>query len=107
MDDYVLPYGYRGFPVVENGVVLGVISIPDLKGLPRDQWTTTSVAERMTPIGPDLVVEPELPLSEALKRLALADAGRLLLIRDHRLVGMLTKSGLVRFVELRRVLEED
>ena len=107
VDDYVLPLGYRGFPVVEGGRVLGVIAVAHLKNLPREAWPTTSVGERMTPISPELVVEPETPLGDALKQLALTDSGRLLVVRQGALVGMLTKSGLLRFIELRRVLEQE
>ena len=107
VDDYVLPLGYRGFPVVEGGRVLGVIAVAQLKNLPREAWPTTSVGERMTPISPELVVEPEAPLGDALKQLALTDSGRLLVVRQGALVGMLTKSGLLRFIELRRVLEQE
>ncbi len=107
VDDYVLPLGYRGFPVVSDGGVRGVIAVTHLKNLPRDAWPSTSVGERMTPLSPQLVVSPETPLSEALRQLALADSGRLLVVQDGRLVGMLTKSGLLRFIELRRVLDQE
>ncbi|MDJ0848034.1 MAG: site-2 protease family protein [Myxococcota bacterium] len=106
VNDYILPLGYRGFPVMHEGRVQGVIDVTRLRKLPREAWPTTSVRECMTPLSPQLVVTPELPLSDALKQLTRSDSGRLLVVRDDALVGMLTKSGLLRFIELRRVLEE-
>jgi CBS domain-containing protein len=60
----------------------------------------------MIPLSDALRVAPELALTEALKKLAHAPGGRLLVMRGDRLVGMLTKSGLARFVEIRNVLQE-
>lgn len=105
IDDYLLALGYRAFPVVENGVVRGIISVAELKDLPADKRDSVSVEERMIRLTDRIRVEPGLALTEALKRLPLAPGGRLLVMRGDELVGMLTKSGLARFVEIRQALE--
>jgi len=51
-------------------------------------------------------VAPDRSLADALKQLASAPGGRLLVMQGDQLVGLLTKSGLARFVEIRRVLED-
>jgi CBS domain-containing protein len=106
VDDYLLEHGYRGYPVVEGGRVLGLVSIEDLRGLPPDKRAATTVRERMHPLDDDLRVAPDAPLREALRRLGRAPGGRLLVMRGDALVGLLTKGGLARFVEIRRLLDE-
>lgn len=102
VDDYFLAHGYRSYPVTEGTKVLGLISIEDVREVPRDRWHDVRVGERMRPAGPESVVTPETPLGDALRKLG---GGRLLVLRgDGALAGMLSKEGLSRFVEIRHVL---
>jgi Zn-dependent protease/CBS domain-containing protein len=107
VDDYFLAHGYRAYPVVEDSTVKGLISIEALREIGADERRSKTVSDAMTTVSDDNEVAPEVPLSDALKKLARAPAGRLL-VRDAsgRLQGMLTKEGLARFLEIRRVLEE-
>jgi Zn-dependent protease/CBS domain-containing protein len=106
VDDYLLVHGYRAFPVVEGGAVQGLISVSELKDLPPEKRDSVTVGERMIPLKDEMRVEPDLALTEAMKKLPRAPGGRLLVMRGDELVGLLTKSGLARFVEIRNVLEE-
>jgi Zn-dependent protease/CBS domain-containing protein len=106
VDDYLLPHGYRAFPVVEGGAVRGLISVDELKNLPAEKRGSVTVKERMIPLKDEIRVEPDLALIEAMKRLSRAPGGRLLVMRGDELVGLLTKSALARFVEIRHALEE-
>ena len=104
-DDYFLVYGFRSFPVVEDDTVLGLIAIEDMRHVPRTEWSAVRVADRMRRVGPDTTVAPDTPLTDALRKLSASGPGRLLVMRDGRLVGLLSKEGLARFVEIRHVLE--
>jgi Zn-dependent protease len=107
VDDYLLAHGYRAYPVMEAGRPLGLISVEDLKDLPPEKRDETTVRERMRALDDALRVPSDLPLAEALVRLASAPGGRLLVMRGDELVGMLTKSGIARAIEIRRALETD
>ncbi len=102
--DYFLRYGHGGFPVVENGRAVGVLSLSDLKEIPPKDRETMTVREAMRPLGPDLQIEPTESLSDALKKMTQGGIGRLLVMRGDRPVGMITKSGLLRFMEIKQVL---
>jgi len=107
IDDALLAYGYRAFPVVDaERRVRGLISIADLKNLPAAEREVATVEQCMLPLSAAIRVEPDLPLDQALRKLAFAPGGRLLVMRGERLVGMLTKSRLTRSIEIRRALEE-
>lgn len=106
VNDYFLEHGYRAYPVVEGDSVLGLITIDALRGLDEEERRVQTVKERMTPFSDEMQVSPELPLADALQRLARAPGGRLLVMRDRQLVGMLSKAGLARFVEIRQVLDQ-
>lgn len=107
VEDYLLQNGYRAYPVVEGGSVVGLVSIDALRGLSEEQRRTTTVKQRLTPLSDANRVAPDLPLSDALKKLGAAPGGRLLVLEGNQLVGLLTKQGLTRFVEIRQVLEAE
>jgi CBS domain-containing protein len=104
VDDYVLEYGFRAFPVVDGESVLGVIGIDALRGMSEAERRASTVKDRLVPLSDALQVSPDCPLSEAWRQLATSGAGRLLVIRDHELAGLLTKEALMRFIEIRTAL---
>jgi len=53
------------FPVAENRQLYGILSLEDLKTLPREDWAKTKIRHVMRPITPDYFVETNTPLTEA------------------------------------------
>ncbi len=104
--DYFFRYGYRGFPVIQEGAVLGVVSLSNVKDIPETEQQTRTVAEVMTPISDKITIPPETPLTEALQKMIREEIGRLLVVQSNqKMVGMITKNGLLRFLEIKRILE--
>jgi Zn-dependent protease/predicted transcriptional regulator len=106
ISDYFLRYGYRGFPVTSNGNVLGLVSLSQVKDVPPQEQAEKTVGEVMAPLNRQLTISPETPLSEALRKMSDANLGRLLVMDDDRMLGMLTHTGLLRFLEIKRALGE-
>lgn len=105
VEDYVLAHGYRGFPVVEGDRVLGLISIDRVREVAPEKRSSTRVGERLEPLEPSRCIEPGSSLSDAFERMSRTGERRLLVMEEgNRLVGLLTWTGLVRFLELRQVL---
>ena len=64
--DSVLPLHRQvAFPVAQNRRLHGMLSLEDLKTLPRDRWHLTHVHEVMRPIAPRFFVEPNATLDYA------------------------------------------
>ena len=64
--DSVLPLHRQvAFPVAENQRLHGMLSLEDLKGLPRDRWHLTRARDVMRPIAPRFFVEPNATLDYA------------------------------------------
>jgi Zn-dependent protease/CBS domain-containing protein len=103
--DYFLHYAYRGFPVVDNGRVLGVVSIAAVRQLPREVYDNRRVADIMTPLQEDLLIEGNASLAEALMKMSREEQDRLLVLQGDRLAGLVTKTGLLRFVQIKQVLQ--
>jgi Zn-dependent protease len=103
--DYFLHYAHRGFPVVDNGRVLGVVSVTAVRQLPREDYDNRRVADIMTPLQEDLLIAGDASLAEALMKMSREEQDRLLVLQGDRLVGLVTKTGLLRFVQIKQVLE--
>jgi CBS domain-containing protein len=52
-------------------------------------------------------IEPDATVSDALRRMVEIDAGRLLVVDGARLHGLITRSGITRFVQLKTQLDEE
>jgi Zn-dependent protease len=103
--DYFLHFAYRGFPVVDQGRVQGVVSVSAVRQLPREDYDRRQVAEIMTPLTADLLIDGNTSLAEALVKMTRQEQDRLLILKGGQLAGLLTKTGLLRFVQIKQVLE--
>src|SRR5690348_10158510 len=64
--DSILPLHRQvAFPVTENQRLHGMLSLEDLKSLPRERWHLTRAHEVMRPIAPRFFVEPTATLDYA------------------------------------------
>lgn len=57
------------FVVAHEGRLHGMLSLADLRELPRERWTTTTVGSRMQPVDDSLFVTVSTPLADALRQL--------------------------------------
>lgn len=107
VSDYFLKYGFRGFPVMRDGEILGVISLAQVRQISPEERGDNDVAQVMVPRSDKIEITPDASLAEALKRMTREDIGRLLVVENDRVVGMITKTGLLRYWEARRALEDN
>ena len=78
--------------------MVGLLCQRDLRHVPSAQRAQTSVQAAMRPVSPVIVVGPDETLLAVLPRMARNEAGRLLVLDDGRLVGLLTLSVILRQV---------
>jgi len=101
IDSYFLTYGYGGFPVVENGQVVGLVSLGDVKRVAPDDYDRVPVREVMIPLAEHLTIAPEEDISVAFQRMAERELGRLIVMQRGRMLGLVTKTGLSRFLQMK------
>jgi len=78
------------FPVAQDRQLYGILSLEDLKTLPREDWGKTKIRHVMRPITPDYFVETDTPLAEARELMRENGIGALGVIdRQGNLVGFL------------------
>jgi Zn-dependent protease len=89
--DSVLPlHRQRAFAVARGRRLHGILTLEDLKRLPRERWHATRVSEVMRPVAPEFFVEPHASLRDADALMKRNGAGALAVIDDRgELVGFL------------------
>jgi Zn-dependent protease/CBS domain-containing protein len=105
IDDYVYRHHHNMFPVVDNGRLVGCVRMNDIKRLPRDRWASTTVAEIMQQCTEATAISPNMDAMEVLSLMARTQNSRVLVTEGDRLVGMVTLSDLMNFLNVKLNLE--
>jgi Zn-dependent protease/CBS domain-containing protein len=96
----------RAVPVCEGGRLVGIVTIHDVRGVPRDRWTSTRVGEIMTR-APLYTVSPDDDLSKAMNLISRHDINQLLIEYGGDCAGMLTRADILRYIQLLQELGHD
>jgi len=101
VNEHVLVSGRRCFPVAANSHVLGLVTIHNVKAVPRDQWQTRTVNKAMTPFENLKWVEPDQDLSTVLGIMTEDDINQVPVVENRNIVGMVARDNLLSFVSVR------
>jgi Zn-dependent protease/CBS domain-containing protein len=105
VDDYFMRYDHGAFPVEEQGRTIGLLTLRGVRRVPREQWPTRRVRDFMVPLGDQVVVAPDARMDGVLGKLEDGEAGRVLVVEDGEVVGIITASDLTRWLRRWRALE--
>ncbi|MEJ2718054.1 MAG: site-2 protease family protein [Deltaproteobacteria bacterium] len=103
-EKFFFKHGHGGYPVVQDHRALGLVSLAQVKDIPSEERGWKTVRDVMVPINEQIEIGPEDSLVDALKKMSDTRSGRLLVMDRDRMAGMITKTGLMRFLEMKRVL---
>jgi CBS domain-containing protein len=98
MDRYFMRYDHSAFPVDEQERTIGLLTLRKVRRVPRNEWPTRRVRDYMVPIGDQVVVGPDAPMDQVMAKLEDGEAGRVLVVDDGEVVGIITPSDLTRWL---------
>jgi Zn-dependent protease/predicted transcriptional regulator len=108
IDEYFMRYRFGRFPVVNgsgrNARFIGMISLHDIKTVKREMWPHTRVGDVVEPITDKEIVDMSLEISDAIKKMGKSGLGHLVIMSGDRLKGIITKSDVMRFIQIRSEL---
>jgi len=104
--EQVMRHGHRALPVVEDGRLVGIVSLSDVRKVPREVWSSTPVSRLMTR-APLVTVAPGEDLGVAIGRMAQRGVHQLPVVEDGSLLGLLTRADVMRYLHLRHELGID
>lgn len=100
VDDYFINTDESAFPVLEQDRLVGLVSLADVRKVPRGDWHRTTVAQVMTPVDKLMVATPREDASHALSDLSSRDVRQIPVVQEGRLVGMLRRADILRYLQL-------
>jgi len=97
-------YKHTGFPVEKDMRLLGIITIEDVRKIPRDKWQETKVGDAMTACEKLICASPDEPAVDALIKMSKHNIGRLPVQDNGKLVGIITRSDILHAIRIRTEL---
>jgi Zn-dependent protease/predicted transcriptional regulator len=105
VEEHVFRGRHQSYPVVADGMALGLITLERVKQVPREEWPTRRVGEVMVRVEDGAVVGPDDEMTDVLDRLGDSQARRVLVARSGELAGLITHGDIARWIERVRMLE--
>ncbi|MCW8193560.1 CBS domain-containing protein [Proteobacteria bacterium 005FR1] len=102
VEEYLLPRGQRGFPVLDQGELVGMVSFEDVRRIPREQWPQTRVGNVMTGREKLKTLTANDDSFHALSELSSTGVNQMPVLRDRRVVGLLQREDVLRWLQLYR-----
>ncbi len=94
----------QSFLVVEGDRLTGLLTLPQIKKIPRKRWDVTTVGRAMTSVEQLEAVRPGDEALHVLNRMNEGELSAVTVAQDGRVVGVILRDNLMRFAEnLRRL----
>ncbi len=105
VNENILTSGRRCFPVISDGHVEGLITMHNIRAVPRELWATKLVREAMTPLEGVKSVGPNEDLNTVMQLMAQHDINQLPVVYEGKVVGMIGRDNIINFVNTRAELQ--
>ncbi len=99
--DTMFKLKHLGYPVTENGKMVGIITLTDVSRVQPQARTTTPIKDVMT--RKVITLKPEDDAFTALQKLSRNKIGRLVVMEGDRIAGILSRTDMLKAMELYEV----
>jgi Zn-dependent protease len=102
VDRFIRVAGQRSFVIEADDHTVGLLTLHQIKGVPRSEWPTTPAARIMMPAARAKPIGPDSELWIVLQEMDRSGVTQLPVMANGRIVGMLTREGITRFLRTLR-----
>ena len=89
---------HKGYPVVFEGNVLGIITTNEILQVPRTKWIDTKVQDVM--VKDIILASPDMEVFDLHTKLLEKNLGRAPVLENGKLIGFISKTDILRFTEI-------
>jgi CBS domain-containing protein len=98
---YILPTGRSSFPVTKEATLEGMVTLQQIKKVPKAKWDITSVQDIMTPASKLKIAYPDQDVLTLLPEMDKEGANHIPVVEGGKLIGMVNRDDLSRFLRVR------
>lgn len=99
--DYIYKHQFTNFPVFNREEFIGMVSLADVKSVPKELWGFKQVRDIMTPVDQVPTLSPNDDATEALSRMVTDDLGRMPVVENGRLVGIVSRRDIMNLFKIK------
>jgi Zn-dependent protease len=100
VDDYFISSERRYFLVAEEGKLEGIITLADVRKVPKERWELTTVAQAMTPAERLTTVSPSDNGAIVLERMDEGGVEHMPVVGEGKVMGIISRDRLWQFAQL-------
>lgn len=101
VEDYIYKYHYKLFPVVEDGKLLGCVTLNQVKEIPKEERHQHTARELARNCTEDNTVGPDEDAMKALSIMNKTKSSRLMVVDGDRLLGLIALKDMLEFLSLK------
>ena len=98
VDEEVLTHGRQCFLVDRGDRVVGLLTLHNMKEIPRPSWTTTTAAQAMVPVEKLSSIDPKAELWTAMEKMGRDGINEMPVMLGNNLVGLLSTGDIVKYL---------
>lgn len=102
--DHVMRHNHPAFPVLEGDRLLGLLSLGDIRHVPRERWPWVTAREAVPPLRKEQTVSPDTDVWDCLLRITTDSGGRLLVTEAGALRGIISRTDIMHLIRRRMEL---
>lgn len=86
---------------MDDGKFLGIITLREIKNVPREDWGTVKISDILVPHNKKWEITPDSDVMKALELMIKEDKGRIIVIENDKVVGLITRNGIARYLQIK------
>jgi Zn-dependent protease len=106
VDQYILEKGQRCMVIMRGDQPAGLLTLHNIRQIPRERWSTTTALEVMTPMDKVKLTSPKIGLEKALEQMGTDGVNQMPVMENGQIEGMLSREDIINYLHTLQKLEK-
>lgn len=102
--DYIIVTGRRYFVVVDGVKLLGIVTMRNIKSIPKKRWDSTRIGQIMTPASELKTAHPQQPAASLLEQMDELGINQMPVLEEDKVIGIVARDSLIHLAKTRAKL---
>lgn len=100
VDEHLMRSDQRAFPVQKNHHLVGMVCLPDIRKIRREDWPNTPIGDIMTPANKVTLISPREDAADALFILVRRNVNQLPVVKNGKIDGLIRREDILKWLSL-------